>query len=245
MKFPGLLAAAAVAFAGSQAWASGAPGPTGPLMIDVDDKDGGFFVGSGFSSIKTTVEFEDLDLEFEQQAIALTVGRQFGRSWSLALSVGLILGGELEIEGDPDTRREFDIDQGFMANLQLVRQWNFGATRQWFVAGEVAGGVGLAKSAEEIGDEEFGSERVTGFDVRAGALFGRELADIVRPYGLVRGFVGPINWTLDGDDETATDKYFFQVGLGVVVDVPLGFSVGVEGGVLGEKRIAFGVSSRL
>jgi len=231
-----------VVLAPGLSYGSGAPGPTGPLVIDKDDDKGRFFIGGGYSSISTTVEFDELDVEFEQQAVALTIGKQFGRSWSVAIAVGLILGGELELE---DPMREFDIDKGFMSNVQVVRQWTFGAEDKWFVAGEFAGGIGLASSAEEIGEEEIGSERVTGFDVRAGAMAGRDVGEMIRPYLITRGFVGPINWTIDGDKETGTDKFFFQVGAGITVDVPLGFTFGLEGAFLGERRVAFAVVSRL
>lgn len=226
------------------AWGSGAPGPTGPMVIDPDDSSGRFFIGSGFSSFKSTIEFEGQDWEFEQQAIAVTVGKQLGRSWSLTLNVGLVLGGELE-ELFGDMRREFDIDQGVMANLQLIRQFDFGAEKEWFVAGELAGGFGIANSALEVDGDEIDKERVHGFDARVGVMAGRRFVQVLRPFVAARGFIGPINWTIDGDKETGTDENYYQVAAGLNVDVPLGFSIGFEGAFLGELRLAVGIVSKL
>jgi len=211
-------------------------------MIDPDDEDERYFVGSGFSSFKTKAEFDEQHYELEQQAIAVTMGKQIGRSWSVTLAIGLVLGGELE---DHEAGRDFDIDEGMMLNLQLIRQLDFGARDEWFVAGELGAGMAIASSAERIGGEELGNERVQGYDLRAGVLAGRRVADIVRPFVLARGYLGPMRWRIDGDEVGGTEDTYYQVGAGINVDVPLGFTVGVEGGFLGERRLAVGVATKL
>jgi len=236
-----ILVFGALVFAAPVALASSAPGPLSSVAIDRTAMDGRVFVIAGFSSFLSSLEFDTVDIELQQQTIGLAAGYQFGASTTLSLGLGLVLGGELELHGDA---REFDIDRGSTANLHLARHFEVGA--RWFVIGELAGAIARVTSAEELDDgTELGSESYTGYDARAGVVVGYELGRMLRPFLVARGLAGKSHWTIDGNPETSSPNLAAQLGLGLAVDIPLGFSISVEAIPLGDRRLAVAVFSRL
>ena len=104
---------------------------------------------------------------------------------------------------------------------------------------------GGAFSLSTVGTRRFSDgaeDRMTAMDARFSLTVGEVFLDAVAPYLTVRGFGGPVNWTLDGQDLTGSDKYHFQAGGGLLVTsgvvdgffelIPLGERAAVFGGAV-------------
>jgi hypothetical protein len=86
------------------------------------------------------------------------------------------------------------------------------------------------------------SARLFPIDARFSLTAGEVFLDRIAPYLTVRGFGGPVSWSLDGQDLTGGDKYHFQVGGGLLVTagvvdaffelIPLGERAAVFGGAV-------------
>jgi len=74
-------------------------------------------------------------------------------------------------------------------------------------------------------------------DARAAVVAGYTLFDRFTPYVVGRLFGGPVFWR----GQVGTDLFHYQVGLGAVVGLPLGFDLSAEVVPLGEQRVTLGV----
>ena len=84
--------------------------------------------------------------------------------------------------------------------------------------------------------------RMTAMDARFSLTVGEVFLDAIAPYLTVRGFGGPVSWTVDGQDLSGSDKCHFQVGGGLLVTagvvdaffelIPLGERAAVFGGAV-------------
>lgn len=86
--------------------------------------------------------------------------------------------------------------------------------------------------------------RFTAFDLRAGAIASKTIADVFTPYVTARVFGGPVYWRLDGADVTGTDLYKYQLGGGLSLALfERRLDVFVEGVPLGERGVAAGIGT--
>jgi hypothetical protein len=99
-------------------------------------------------------------------------------------------------------------------------------------------------SAATTGAPRPDTPRYTAFDLRAGAIVGKTVADVATPYVVGRIFGGPTYWRFDGDAVTGTDLHKYQVGAGLSIALfRRRLDVFVEGVPLGERGIAAGIGT--
>jgi hypothetical protein len=89
------------------------------------------------------------------------------------------------------------------------------------------------------------SVNYTALDLRLGAQFGVDLAQVLRPYALARIFGGPIFWHYNGEAVIGTDSHHYQLGAGLALRVSKAFNVFAEGVPLGERAVVVGVGLAL
>jgi hypothetical protein len=189
-------------------------------------------VGATGTYTDTALRFDGTLRAAQTRAAALAVLAYLPTS-SLALEAGLgaSFGGALTL---PDGKHEFL--PGPSASLGLA--WRFLDAPSYFALLTSA----LSFSANRT--EHGGDPRVsyTAFDLRLGAEFGLNLANVLHPYVLARAFGGPVYWTYAGQSVTGTDIHHYQVGAGVAVGLPGHLSLFAEGVPLGERAISGGLS---
>lgn len=155
--------------------------------------------------------------------------------WSIRGSFGTVVDGRLEGEG-----RTYNISPGFVASASIARQW---VSADWFVTGSFGMSVSRTTTVEEVP----GAERQTliATDLfRVGAMAGRTFG-IVSPYVLVRGFAGPVFWSLDDMDVGGSDTHFFQLGAGASLATESGLTFVLDVSALGEQSASLGMAIRL
>jgi hypothetical protein len=196
-------------------------------------------VGAGAGAIRTRIDFgDDRELDLEQQAITAFAGYTTEGGYSLRLSAGAIIGGELD--GGAALGR-FDVRPGGMVGFAGSRQWAPGDGR-WFVTGTASLSVALASTRPASGGA---SERFLAGDVRVGAIAGRTFADRWSPYLLARAFGGPVYWTVAGEDVSGGDTNHFQLGAGLSVTLPHRITASLDASAVGEQALSLGVTWRL
>ena len=170
-----------------------------------------------------------------QYALTATAGYATPARWSFRLSVGAVLGGELEGGGETH-----EISPGFVIAGGVAKQIERGP---WFLTAS----IGTAVSRTTTVESTAGSQRhsLIGFDIlRIGVQAGRTFGS-VSPYVLARGFGGPVAWTLDGMSVTGTDTSKFQLGAGANVALPGDLAIQLDVSALGERSVSLGASYRL
>jgi hypothetical protein len=100
---------------------------------------------------------------------------------------------------------------------------------------------GLSFSSARTHASGEAGESYQAFDLRLGAQFGLQLAQIVRPYATARVFGGPIFWRYENEAVTGTDTHHYQLGAGLAVRLSKALSVFAEGIPLGEQAVAVGI----
>ena len=183
----------------------------------------------------STLDFKDGgELDITQYALTATGGYVRASRWSVRVSVGTILDGRLEGGG-----RTHDIGPGVLASAALSRQFERGA---WFLNGSLSASVARTTTSEGAGAP---TQTLVATDVlRIGVMAGRTFG-VISPYVLGRGFAGPVSWKLDAMKVTGSDTHFFQLGAGVSVATPSGWSFVVDVSALGEQSASLGVARRL
>lgn len=173
------------------------------------------------------------DAELTQYAVTASVGQLRPSGWSLRASVGAIVDGELVADG-----RHHDLGPGVVGAFSVARPWTRGP---WFVIGSATLGASRVTTREDSP----GASRVglVAADARVGASLGRRLGP-VSPYLLARAFGGPVLWTLDGDDQSGTDRYHVQLGAGATVALGDAWTLVVDVSALGERAASLGVGWR-
>ena len=83
------------------------------------------------------------------------------------------------------------------------------------------------------------------FDLRVGAQFGIQLANVLRPYALARAFGGPVFWRYQGSAVSGTDTHHYQLGAGVAASLTKRLSLFAEGIPLGERAVSAGLGFAL
>lgn len=187
--------------------------------------------------MRTRLRFDgNQHVDMSEQAASIFAGYVAPSGWSLRATVGVVLGGTLEVDGS----LTHDIRPGVLAGIGVARQWTVAS--RWFVTGSATLSVSVA-STQSAGT--FDEPRFVAGDVRGGVIAGRTIGEIWQPYVLARGFGGPVFWTIAGNDVTGTDVHHFQIGAGVSVAIPFGLTLVADVSMLGEQAASLGASWRL
>lgn len=152
---------------------------------------------------------------------------------SLRIVGGGILGGKLERDGE-----RFDVMPGFLIALNVARRFIGGGENDWFLAGSLTVGVSSTRTTSASG----ATESLIAQDTRLAVLFGRSFDGRWNPYVAIRGFGGPVKWTLGGTDVVGSDRHHYAVGLGGSFALGRGFDLNAEGAFFGERSLSGGVS---
>lgn len=193
-----------------------------------------WIVSAGVSSFASTLRFSgDRDFRVFEQSVAASLGRRFGKQWSVRVVGGAVLGGRLDRGGE-----RFDVNPGWLAAINVAGNWMNVGGKNWFLGASLTVGASSAPTGGSSGE----SRRITAQDTRLGVLFGHVFAQIWSPYVLARAFGGPVKWTVDGGDATGTDTHHYALGLGGNITVTRGFDVFAEEAYFGERSLAAGAS---
>lgn len=143
--------------------------------------------------------------------------------------LGSVIDGALTTGG-----RRYEVSPGILAAVGAARQW---ARGRWFVT--ATGTLAMSRSSTASTDDI--RVALTAGDIRGGVMAGRTFGP-VSPYVLVRGFGGPVSWTLDNESITGTDHYKYQLGAGITAATERGVSVVIDASLVGERSLSAGVS---
>jgi hypothetical protein len=170
-----------------------------------------------------------------KHAASVVGERRIGARWSVQVSLGLAIAGELDVGTTAyqilpgpfgtigGSYRLVDDDPKGWVPFVLASA-SFGAAVSWTRARGVASAP---------------TETMTAFDGRLGLAVGKTIAGVVSPYLVGRAFGLPVLWNIDGRSVVGTDANHYQLGLGVSVRIG-GADIDVEGVPLGEQALVVG-----
>lgn len=174
----------------------------------------------------------------EERVVAASVGRVLGDGWSLQGSAGAILDGEVHATRLASRQRTtFDVGLGWLASVQLSRQWIAPHGQRPFVTTSISASASGASTEHPAENAAFLS-----LDLRASMIVGRTFFDVWTPYLAARVFGGPVAWTLDDDDVTGGSRDHYQLGVGSLLALRWGFSLLVDWSMLGDRTFTVGLS---
>ena len=87
-----------------------------------------------------------------------------------------------------------------------------------------------------------GSSGYTALDARVGVMVGKTFFDRLSVYAAGRLFGGPVFWRIADEAKLGTDIYHYQLGGGLIVQLPAGLSLYGEGIAVGERGAVAGLS---
>jgi hypothetical protein len=161
-----------------------------------------------------------------------------GTRWNLGVALGSTLVGKLQLDGAPPGSSTFDLSPGPLLTLTgSFRALDEGTVAPFVLLTASLGGA--VSWTTPSGSTGAGSQAFTAFDGRLGVAAGKTFAHVVTPYLLARAFGLPILWGYEGSSTVGTDRYHYQLGLGVVVRLGA-CDLDVEGVPLGERAIVGG-----
>ncbi len=146
--------------------------------------------------------------------------------WGLAFAAGAVLGGTLTTEDGA----AHDVTPGIAASVSGSLLALTETSLRPFLL------FGLSVAASQARTD--GQADLSAVDVRASGLVGKTFFDAFTPYGVARGFTGPVRW--DRLEGSGADAHHFAIGLGATLRLPSGLDVVVEGIPLGERSVTFG-----
>ncbi|MES1179511.1 MAG: hypothetical protein ABUL62_34665 [Myxococcales bacterium] len=152
----------------------------------------------------------------------------------LQAGVGVAFGGSLTV---PDGKHEFSPGPTALLGADF-RAYDDG---RYFVL--LTSALSFAAARTHLADEA--SVGYQAFDLRLGSELGVQLADVFRPYMVVRAFGGPVYWRHLGESVTGTDTHHYQLGAGAGLRVAKAVNLFVEGIPLGERALSLGVGLAL
>jgi hypothetical protein len=159
--------------------------------------------------------------------VAASLARFLENGWTLRLTAGAIVDGELRGDGErheyvvPGVFAAFQVNKRFidedgaipflMGTFALSFSW--GRNRQTeppYIQGDpsvYAVDPRLVPTRAPLVD-------IYSFDLRVGAVAGYTFFEFWSPYLALRAFGGPILWEHEGERTTGTDRYHTQVAIG-------------------------------
>lgn len=168
--------------------------------------------------------------------MSASLGRRLGDGWSLTAAAGVILDGEMLITHRRIAPRVEDVEAGWLASLQLSRQWVAAGGRRPFVSTSVA--FSAAGSATEVDDRR---RSMTSLDLRAALVVGRTFLEVWTPYVAARVFGGPVFWSFAGQDVSGGSRDHYQLGVGSLLALEWGFTLTVDWSMLGDRTLSVGL----
>lgn len=186
---------------------------------------------------RSHLAFDGSDYELSQHAAVASVARRFGERFTLRLSAGAVLDGQLHGEGFV-----YDIEPGPLLSLGGAYRLFGPPSDLHFVTLSLAYGMSFAESEDRATGER---ERFTASDARFGVMAGITLWERVSPYVAGRVFGGPVGLKQRGRERTGSDRGKVAVGIGVGSSVGRGVTLTTEAMMLGERSAALGVDVAL
>ena len=175
-----------------------------------------------------------------RRSASLSFEYRVADDWTLTGAGGVSFGGDITVQGVRHA-----LGAGPLAMLGVSYRLLDGDGWEPFALFSAAGSMSSVTSTpdfDRIQSDFRGDARVTALDARFGFTVGEVFANAVAPYATVRGFGGPILWKGDLLDRSGTDKYHFQVGLGLLVTAGV-LDAFFEVVPLGERSATFGVAT--
>jgi hypothetical protein len=176
-------------------------------------------------AFRTTLVFsDDTQRPLRQTALSASLEYRLSRRWTLSASGGWMPRGTTALEDGTSVR----LSRGVVGSV--------GAS---WLALEPEGPRPFVMLSGSLAFSRIHSDVSTWFsgDVRLGVAAGYTFFERLSPYLTARAFGGPVLW----NELTGTDLYHYQLGVGVVLGLPSGFDLLVEGVPLGEQRVTAGV----
>lgn len=136
-------------------------------------------------------------------------------------SLGSVIGGRFEFGG-----LTYDVTPGPVIGAAIGHRFVDGQGSLPFVLGTLSIAASFVQTRFVNARDRF-----TATDARIGVVVGKTFGP-VSPYVLARGFGGPIFW----NELTGSDRYHYNLGLGLALGPFGGVDVGAEVSLLGERR---------
>jgi hypothetical protein len=200
-------------------------------------------VGASYGVFGSELVFGELEGSISRRAAMAAFQYRLRPELSLQVGAGMGHGGSLVIDGGlgPEDATAVPVRHemlpGWVATLSGSWRVLDGAASRPLLLLTMTVGASGARTREE-GTAE--SVAYTALDARLGVMVGKTLFDRITPYAALRAFGGPIFWQFRGEDRTGTDRYHYQVGLGLSASLPAQLDVFVEGVPLGERALVLG-----
>lgn len=175
-----------------------------------------------------------IPVAIERRAVTATLERRLASRWTLQIAAGGILWGSLRVGAE-----RHDFGPGWAAAVATSYRLRDGSDGWPFVLLSASlAGAGARTRLSAPGAPEVPYYAV---DVRLGAVAGKTFYDALTPYAAARVFGGPIFWRIDGASQTGTDRYHYQLGVGLSVALPMGLDAFAELAPLGERSVSCGM----
>jgi hypothetical protein len=202
----------------------------------------GVLAGVSASSLAWFDDARDGDgtAELYHRSLTAMVEARVSRRWAVAMSLGALGPGRLDIEWPSDsaapTFESYSLTPGFLGSLSGSYVALVETPDKPFVLVGLTLGVGTHGAEPRDGSEALGFAAV---DARASVTVGKTFAEVLRPYVSARAFGGPI---FLGPTARGTDRYHLQGALGLSVALPRGFDVFAEVAPGPERSGTIGVA---
>lgn len=187
-------------------------------------------VGASWGGFDTTLKFSGAadpvgDGSMRQHALVATGEVRISPRTVLLGSLGSALGGRFDFGG-----LRHDVRPGPLVGVAVGHRLVEAKGARPFVLATASLGASFLQT--ELQTETASSRTAfTATDARVGAVVGYTFGP-VSPYLLARAFGGPIFW----NGYTGTDRYHYNLGLGLALGPRWGFDLGAEASLLGERR---------
>ena len=175
-----------------------------------------------------------LDVAIDRRGVTGTVELRPTPRMTLQLGAGAVFAGHLDTVG---TRHE--LGPGWLAALAFTYQLLDGREDRPFLLLSGSLGASGARTRQEL-PVRADAESFLAIDARAGAVVGKTLWRTLSPYAGARVFAGPVFWRFQGEDRTGTDRYHYQLALGLLASLPKSVDLYAEIAPLGERAVAVG-----
>ena len=181
----------------------------------------------------------DADVALRRRGLVASLEYRLADDWTLSAGGGVTLGGDLLVAGD-----RYDIDVGPVGQAGVAYRVLDGDGWEPFLLLGASFAASTAVTSGPISGPGAGQstdESLSALDARFSLTLGETFGQVIAPYITLRGFGGPIFWTLDGADVTGSDKRHFQFGGGLIASTGL-LDAYVEIIPLGERSASFGAA---
>lgn len=184
----------------------------------------------------TTLGFDgNRDVDVKMTSVSFSIAWLINERWSLRSAYGDLTDGILDTEDEVS----HELDSGSLAAIGAEYRARIGQ------GGSPTIDLSLFLSrvwAKTVASNSSSLTDYSALDLRFGGRAGWLVGKSFFPYGAVRLFGGPVNWELDGEDVTGSDKYHYQVALGAAVTSGK-YGVFAEWAGLGEQGFSGGLSA--